>query len=101
MPYIKLCRTDAVVPGEPRQFNVGENEIMVVNLDGRFVCLAARCTHAGAPLAEGELEGDVLACPWHGSKFKVGDGSVLRGPAQKPLRVYPNEVRESDLWVEV
>jgi len=46
------------------------------------VCaLAHTCSHLGGPLSEGKLEGDVVQCPWHGSRFNVSDGRVRRGPA--------------------
>lgn len=101
MRQVKLCKIDSVSVGEPKQFNVGELEVLVINLNGEFFCLAARCTHAGAPLAEGKLMGDVLVCPWHGSNFRVMDGTVLKGPAEKPLKVYQNRVRDDYLFVEL
>lgn len=99
--YVKLCRVDDVQVGDLKQFNVGEKEILVINLNGRFFCLDARCTHAGAPLAEGDLNDDVLTCPWHGSRFNVTNGSVIKGPAVKPLRIYGSVVKEDTLLVEL
>ncbi len=96
----RLTAADALPQGEMTRFTVGDNEVLVVNLDGVFFGLAARCTHAGAPLEEGTLIGDVLVCPWHGSRFRVTDGSVLQGPAEKPLRSYPVTAREGSLFVE-
>lgn len=101
MPYVRLCRADAVPSGELKQFSVQGIEILLINLNSRLYCLDARCTHAGAPLAEGELTGDVLTCPWHGSKFHITDGSVVRGPAENPLRVYPHIVKENQVFVEL
>ena len=98
---MKLCKIGAVTLGELQQFNVGEIEVLVVNLNGQLYCLAARCTHAGAPLAEGKLIGDVLICPWHGSNFRVTDGTVLKGPAEKPLKVYQATVKGDYLVVEL
>jgi nitrite reductase/ring-hydroxylating ferredoxin subunit len=46
--------------------------------------IAALCAHAGGPLDEGTLEGDVVRCPWHGSKFCVRDGSIVSGPTAFP-----------------
>ena len=85
----KIGRADDIPPGQMRQHSIGESEILIVNAEGRFFALAARCTHAGAPLVEGSLEGQVLTCPWHGSRFNVADGSVLKGPADEALKVYP------------
>ena len=101
MPQVKLCKIDVVPVGELKQFNIGETEILVVSLNGEFYCLAARCTHAGAPLEEGKLIGDVLICPWHGSNFRVTDGAVLKGPAEKPLKVFPNTIKDDYLLVEL
>jgi nitrite reductase/ring-hydroxylating ferredoxin subunit len=99
--YLKLCDIEDIPPGEMKQFDLKEEEILVINLNGRLHCLGGRCSHAGAPLAEGDLEGEVLTCPWHYSQFKITDGSVLRGPANASLRVYRTEVKDGQLFVEM
>jgi nitrite reductase/ring-hydroxylating ferredoxin subunit len=101
LPQIKVCRTDEIPPGESAQFNIGEIEVLAINLNGRYFCLAARCTHAGAPLVEGDIVGDVLICPWHGSNFRITDGSVLKGPAESPLTLYKNVIQENNLFIEI
>ena len=83
-----------------KQFDLKEEEILVVNLSGQFYCLEARCSHAGAPLYEGSLEDEVLTHPWHYSQFKIKNGSVLRDPAKKPLRVYRTEIKYRQIFVE-
>ena len=59
----------------------GETPVMVVRLGGRLNAIAATCSHAGGPLDEGTLDGDVVTCPWHASRFCVSDGRVESGPA--------------------
>jgi cytochrome b6-f complex iron-sulfur subunit len=61
--------------------------IMVIRVsDTQVIALSAICTHAGCSMdyAAGQK---VLDCPCHGSQFAI-DGSVLRGPAVRPVRVY-------------
>jgi len=61
--------------------------IMVVRIsDSQVVALSAICTHAGCSM-DYTAGQKVLDCPCHGSQFAT-DGSVLRGPAARPLRVY-------------
>jgi nitrite reductase/ring-hydroxylating ferredoxin subunit len=73
--------------------------VVVFRHAGAIVALDAQCPHRGAPLAEGDLDGDVLTCPWHGSRFHVPDGSLLRGPSAYPLPAY--ECRSVDGMLEV
>ena len=101
MVQMKVCSLELVPAGTMKQFYVEDSEILVVNLDGRFFCLNGRCTHAGAPLAEGTLNGEVLTCPWHGSQFNITDGTVVRGPAYKQLKAYPTLVKDNFLFIEV
>jgi nitrite reductase/ring-hydroxylating ferredoxin subunit len=98
---VKLCRTSDVLPEELKQFNVKGVEILVISRSNQLICLDARCTHAGAPLAEGKLDGDLLTCPWHGSQFNVTNGAVIRGPAKEPLKVYSTSVEEGFLFVDL
>ncbi|MHB1928127.1 MAG: Rieske (2Fe-2S) protein [Acidimicrobiales bacterium] len=66
--------------------------------DGPAV-LAGRCSHRGGPLAEGGVDGGCVTCPWHGSRFELRTGRVVRGPASLPQPV--SEVREPGGAVEV
>jgi nitrite reductase/ring-hydroxylating ferredoxin subunit/uncharacterized membrane protein len=61
--------------------------------------LANRCSHRGGPLAEGEVVGSCIRCPWHHSEFDLARGSVRRGPATEPQPVY--EVRPGAGGLEV
>lgn len=56
--------------------------------DGRLCAIAATCSHLGGPLDEGERDGDVVTCPWHGSRFDLCTGEVVSGPAVFPQPRY-------------
>jgi nitrite reductase/ring-hydroxylating ferredoxin subunit/uncharacterized membrane protein len=66
---------------KPVRVQAGDMPVMIVRRGGRLSAIAATCSHAGGPLEEGELEGDIVTCPWHGSRFCVTDGRVVGGPA--------------------
>jgi 3-phenylpropionate/trans-cinnamate dioxygenase ferredoxin subunit len=101
MTLYLLCRIDDVPENEIKQFNLKGKEILVINQNMKFYCLQARCTHAGAPLVEGELENGVLQCPWHGSRFKIETGEVVRGPAKNRLTIYTNIIKDNFVFVDL
>jgi nitrite reductase/ring-hydroxylating ferredoxin subunit len=96
---LRICKMEEVPAGSMRQFDIKGHELIVAHINDRFFCLDARCTHAGAPLAEGDLNGDILTCPWHYSQFVVSDGSVLRGPANRHLKIYEMIIKDDQLFV--
>jgi nitrite reductase/ring-hydroxylating ferredoxin subunit len=99
MMQLPICRLNEVPAGSMKQFDINGHELIIAHINDRFYCLDARCTHAGAPLAEGDLNGDILTCPWHYSQFVVSDGSVLRGPANASLKIYETIIKDDQLFV--
>jgi nitrite reductase/ring-hydroxylating ferredoxin subunit/uncharacterized membrane protein len=89
----------SAVSERPQCVMIDGAPIIVFRHAGAIVALDAHCPHRGGPMAEGDLEGDVLTCPWHGSQFHVPDGALLRGPSVAPLPAY--ECRTVDGAVEV
>jgi nitrite reductase/ring-hydroxylating ferredoxin subunit len=85
--------------GQPVRVTAGHMPVMLVRLGGRLNAIAATCSHAGGPLQEGELEGDIVTCPWHGSRFRLTDGRVEGGPATFDQPAFL--VREHEAEVEV
>jgi nitrite reductase/ring-hydroxylating ferredoxin subunit len=68
------------------------DNVAVFNVDGKFCATQAECTHKQGPLDEGELDGEIVTCPYHGAQFNVCSGQVLRGPAEKDVKTYRVEV---------
>lgn len=58
--------------------------LLVTRSGGVVRVLADRCSHLSAPLHEGEIADGCVTCPWHGSVFRLADGSVVHGPATSP-----------------
>ncbi len=98
---VEVCGKSLLPLGELRSFKIRGHEFLVVNCEGKIYCLDGRCTHAGAPLAEGTLDGEVLTCPWHYSQFNISSGEVLHGPAQKSLRAYRIEEKDDYVYVDL
>jgi nitrite reductase/ring-hydroxylating ferredoxin subunit len=78
--------------GKPVRQVVGEVPVVAVRTADGVHVLADRCSHMSGPLSGGDLSDGCLTCPWHGSVFRIADGSVARGPATAPQPSF--EVRE-------
>jgi nitrite reductase/ring-hydroxylating ferredoxin subunit len=70
--------------GKPVRQLLGEVPVVAVRTGGAVYVLADRCSHMSGPLSDSDLADGCLTCPWHGSVFRVADGSVARGPATAP-----------------
>jgi nitrite reductase/ring-hydroxylating ferredoxin subunit/uncharacterized membrane protein len=71
----------ALAEGTMRRVKVGEVAVLLVRQHGQVCALAHDCAHLGGPLSEGELKDGSVVCPWHGSQFRLDDGSVVNGPS--------------------
>lgn len=72
-------------PGKPERRMLGEVPLLVVrDEDGTVHVLADRCSHLSGPLSEGGVDDGCVTCPWHGSAFRLSDGTAVHGPATAP-----------------
>lgn len=85
--------------GSPVRVEVDGQAVALVRAGGGLFAMSAVCGHWGGPLEDGKLVDGCLECPWHGSRFRLEDGSVARGPATTAQLSY--DVREVGDRVEV
>jgi nitrite reductase/ring-hydroxylating ferredoxin subunit len=78
--------------GKPVRELLGEIPVVVTRTGREVHALADRCSHMSGPLSDSDLADGCLTCPWHGSMFRVSDGSVIRGPATAPQPVFETRV---------
>jgi nitrite reductase/ring-hydroxylating ferredoxin subunit/uncharacterized membrane protein len=85
--------------GKPVRRLLGEVPVVAVRAGGAVRVLADRCSHMSGPLSDSQLADGCLTCPWHGSVFRIADGSVARGPATAPQPAF--ETREAGGAIQV
>lgn len=77
----KLANVDDVPEGKGIMVRAKDgSEIALFCHDGKIYALDNVCPHMGGPLGEGELEGCIVTCPWHGWQFDVTNGECVNMP---------------------
>ncbi len=99
--FVRAVRSTELSPGNGTVVELSGARIAIFNVEGTFYAMDDTCTHAGGPLSEGELDGTVVTCPWHGATFEVKTGGVLGPPAANGLRSYEVKVEGDDVLVSV
>jgi nitrite reductase/ring-hydroxylating ferredoxin subunit len=72
---------------------------MLLRQGGQTYAIMATCSHIGGPLDEGQIEGDTVTCPWHGSVFCVRDGALIHGPATVSQPAFDVQVQNGRIAV--
>ena len=91
--------TGVLEDGKPASGMAGDTPVLLLRHDGHLHALHDRCSHRGCLLSAGQVEGESVTCPCHGSRFGLRDGSIEQGPATARQPVF--ETRESDGRIEV
>lgn len=73
----RVCRFDAVAPGEIRAFAVDglSVPVLVANLGGRLLAASGMCPHEDVELIDGSFDGESIVCPGHGYQFDLASGA--------------------------
>jgi nitrite reductase (NADH) small subunit len=96
--FVRVTGTTDVKSGQGIVVEVNGKTLAVFNVDGAFHAIDNTCIHRGGPLGEGDLEGSVVTCPWHGWQYDVTTGACVTNPAAKVDR-YEVKVEGTDVKV--
>ena len=102
MSFERVASVDEIAKGASIAVEVGNTPVAVVHAgDDNFYAIYDECSHAAVALSEGEVDGCTLECWLHGSRFDLKTGQPTGLPATEPVPVYPVEVRDGEVFVNV
>lgn len=93
-------RVAELAEGEARVVEADGRSIAVFNVAGTYYAVDNACPHRGGPLADGDLDGAVIACPWHAWRWDVRSGANVNNPAVT-LACFPVHVGNDGIFVEI
>ena len=100
MAFLRTLKKAEVPDGTIREFQLEGKTLAISNVGGKVCAMNSVCLHRGGPLAEGEVAGDVVTCPWHGWQYNVCSGKLVTNPTVG-VETYPVEVRGDDIFVDI
>ncbi|NOQ63694.1 MAG: Rieske 2Fe-2S domain-containing protein [Methyloprofundus sp.] len=83
--WIDVVAENALAVGEHVVVDVDGVDVAVFKLEDGFYALEDTCTHDGAEIASGVLEGNEIVCPRHGARFCVRSGKAKTAPAYEDI----------------
>ncbi len=98
--YVEVGQVSDFPAGKLKKVQVGGEDVLVVNVAGSIYAITSTCTHRGGPLDEGELEGNVVICPWHGGQFDVTTGKVVNPPPMRDEVAFAVKVQGTDVLLK-
>lgn len=97
---VRVAAVSEIPVGQGKTVEAEGKILAMFNCDGTFYAIDNTCKHEGGPLGEGELEGTVVICPWHGWSYDVTSGVSPDDPSCAVAR-YPVQVNGNDVLVEI
>jgi len=99
MGFVKVASKEDVSAGKMKLAEANGTLVLLANVAGEYYAIGNKCTHRGCKLSSGTLDGEIVKCPCHGSKFNVKTGEVMHEPANKPEPKYTVKVEKDQVLV--
>ena len=97
----RVAALDEVAPGTLKGVRAKKELLVLANVDGDVCALEDVCSHQDFPLSDGELDGSDVICIHHGARFDACTGKNKALPAIRPVRSFPVEVRDGEIFVDL
>ena len=94
-----VCGEQQLAEGEFQIHWAGDTAIAVYRTSEGWFAVEDVCTHDGAELAGGAIQGGVVECPRHGARFDLRTGAALCAPAYEPIHVFPLKLDAGVVYV--
>ena len=111
---IEVLKTTDIESGHMKAVTVEGQQVLIAQVGDEYYAISNICPHRAGKLSDGKLDGTIVECPVHGSRFNITNGKVIRrlsgGFAGKLLglfkvisniKTYKTEIEGDSIKVEV
>lgn len=106
--FVRVAGKSEIAVGKMKKVTLDDKEILITNVNGAYYAVSNECTHFGGDLSQGILEGNIVTCPNHKSKFDVTTGKVVSPPTEalsrpdiEDLPTYLVKVENQDIMMKI
>lgn len=97
--FVAVAACATIPDGQFIKLTHNGQRLILAHVAGRYHAVEDQCSHDDYPLSFGCLDGACIKCSLHGSRFSLETGDPLDAPADQPIRVFPVQVRDGQIWI--
>ncbi|MGD8526262.1 MAG: non-heme iron oxygenase ferredoxin subunit [Thioalkalispiraceae bacterium] len=99
--FSPVADLEALKTGKMLRVKVGDQAILLANVDGEIYAVEDMCSHEDASLYNGALKGRCVECPLHGSHFDLKTGQPQQEPATEAIQTFAVKIDNDKICVQL
>jgi nitrite reductase/ring-hydroxylating ferredoxin subunit len=78
--FVQVGKVNEITNGQMKHVDINGKEVVVANFNGKFYAFDERCGHMNARLSNGNMNQNIVTCPFHSAKFDITTGKKVGEP---------------------
>ena len=78
--FVQVGKVSEITNGQIKHVDINGKEVVIVNFNGKFYAFDERCGHMNARLSNGNMNQNIVTCPFHSAKFDITTGKKVSEP---------------------
>jgi 3-phenylpropionate/trans-cinnamate dioxygenase ferredoxin component len=100
MKYVKVAQTTEFSEGNKKKISLEDKKILLTKIQNSYYAIDNTCPHMGGSLYDGNLDGNNIICPKHGSIFDVTTGKVVQSGKLFFIKVKVHDIHSYPIKIE-
>jgi len=98
--WIEVATTDEIPPGGMKRVEIGGHRYLIARTEQAFYAVDDLCSHEEVSLYLGCIQGEMIKCSLHGSRFSLQTGEAMEEPATEPIGTYALKCEDNRLFID-
>ena len=78
--FVHVGKVSEITNGQMKHVDINGKEVIIANFNGKFYAFDERCGHMNARLSNGNMNQNIVTCPFHSAKFDITTGKKVGEP---------------------
>lgn len=94
-----MCPATELTEDMPKAVMWNGRPVCLYRVGGEVFATADSCSHGSASLADGDIVGYEIECPFHQGRFDVRTGAATRLPCRIPIETFNVVEKDDAVWL--
>ena len=98
--WIEVASIDEIPPGSMKRVEIDGHRYLIAHAEDDFYAVDDQCSHEEVSLYLGCIQGDMIKCSLHGSRFSLKTGEAMEEPATEAIGTYALKREANKLFID-